>query len=240
MATARCSTRRKTGAGACTTYFVVFRDSNANGYCPTLTRTGEGQSGTAGTWRFRISGQDSGTTYRYQLRGVPPEPEPASTQISATTPSGGGGGRQGTEVATAEVTLDAAPNPVPEGTYATVPTTLSPTLNEHVTIPLTVTRVSSDDGDHSTLASVTVTSGNATATSTITTTTEDADRDEAFTVAVDHRQPGVKRHGRQSDLGDGERHRHHPEEGTLQTQVIVFFPAAPTGPSAERGTHGWS
>ena len=105
------------------------------------------------------------------------EPEPALSQIWATTPGGGGGGGQGTEVSTAEVTLDAAPNPVPEGTWATVTTTLSPTLNEHVTIPLTVTRVSSDDEDHGTLASVTVTFGNATATSTITTTTEDTDRD---------------------------------------------------------------
>ena len=163
------------------------------------------------------------------------EQESASCQISATTPGGGGGGEQGTEVATAEVTLDAAPNPVPEGTWARVTTTLSPTLNEHVTISLTVTRVSSDDGDHSTLASVTVTAGNATAVSTATTT-QDTDRDdEAFTVGVDTANlPSNATAGNPISKTVSITGTTH-EEGTSQTQVIVFFPAAPTGLSAQAG-----
>ena len=108
-----------------------------------------------------------------------------------------------------------------------------------MTIPLTVTRVSCDDGDHDTLASVAATAGNATAVSTVTTT-EDTDRDEVFTVAVDTANlPSNATAGNPisetvSITGTT------PEEGTSQTPVIVFFPATPTGLSAQRGTHGWS
>ena len=54
------------------------------------------------------------------------------------------------------VTLSAAPNPVAEGAAVTVTATLEEALEEAVTIPLTVTRGTSEDGDHGSLASITL------------------------------------------------------------------------------------
>ena len=82
------------------------------------------------------------------------------------------------------VSLSAAPNPVVEGSPVTVTATLAKALEEAVTIPLTVTRGTSEDGDHGSLASITLPAGGTSATGTISTA-EDADGDdEAFTVAL--------------------------------------------------------
>ena len=48
----------------------------------------------------------------------------------------------------------AAPNPVVEGSPVTVTATLAKALEKAVTIPLTVTRGTSEDGDHGSLASI--------------------------------------------------------------------------------------
>ena len=82
------------------------------------------------------------------------------------------------------VSLSAAPNPVVEGSPVTVTATLAKALEEDVTVPLTVTRGTSEDGDHGSLASITLLAGFTSVDGTISTA-EDADGDdETFTVAL--------------------------------------------------------
>ena len=88
------------------------------------------------------------------------------------------------QAAAVAVTLSAAPNPVVEGQSVTVTATLAAALDEAVTVPLSVTRGTSEDGDHGSLASIELPAGFTSATGTITTVA-DADRDdETFTVAL--------------------------------------------------------
>ena len=86
--------------------------------------------------------------------------------------------------AAVEVTLSATPNPVQEGSPVTVRATLAKALSEAVTVPLTVTRATSEDGDHGSLASIEIPVGGTSATGTITTTDDADGDDETFTVAL--------------------------------------------------------
>ena len=86
--------------------------------------------------------------------------------------------------AAVEVTLSATPNPVQEGSPVTVRATLAEALDEAVTIPLTMTRGTSEDGDHGSLASIEIPAGFTSATGTISTTEDDDGDDETFTVAL--------------------------------------------------------
>ena len=86
--------------------------------------------------------------------------------------------------ATVAVSLSATPNPVGEGSAVTVRATLATALDEAVTVPLTVTRGTSEDGDHGSLASITIPVGGTSATGTITTTDDADGDDETFTVAL--------------------------------------------------------
>ncbi len=75
--------------------------------------------------------------------------------------------------------------PVPEGSPVGVSLMLSSALDSDVTIPLTVTRGTSEAGDHGTLPGITIPAGQCCATALIETVA-DADGDaETFTVALD-------------------------------------------------------
>ena len=83
------------------------------------------------------------------------------------------------------VSLYAWPDPVAEGAPVRVRARLSAVLGDDVTIPLTVTRDTSEAGDHGTLVGITIPSGYLEAIGEITTVVDaDAD-DEMFTVALD-------------------------------------------------------
>ena len=82
------------------------------------------------------------------------------------------------------VSLSATPNPVDEASPVTVRATLTTALDEAVTIPLTVTRGTSEDGDHGSLASIAIPAGGTSATGTISTVDDDDGDDETFTVAL--------------------------------------------------------
>ena len=82
------------------------------------------------------------------------------------------------------VSLDALPNPVDEGSTVTVTATLSAALSADVTIPLTLTHGTAEDGDYDTLASITVTAGQTAGTGTIATNQDPDTDDETFTVAL--------------------------------------------------------
>ena len=82
------------------------------------------------------------------------------------------------------VSLSATPNPVAEGSPVTVTAVLAKALAADVTIPLAVTRGTSEDGDHGTLASVTVPAGGTSASGAIATSDDGDGDDETFTVAL--------------------------------------------------------
>ena len=91
--------------------------------------------------------------------------------------------RQAAQAAVA-VSLSATPNPVDEGSPVTVTATLAAALDEAVTVPLTVTRGTSEDGDHGSLASITLPAGVTSATGTVSTVEDGDGDDETFTVAL--------------------------------------------------------
>ena len=80
--------------------------------------------------------------------------------------------------------LEIVPNPVPEGTPVSVSVLLSEVQPVDVTIPLTVTRGTSEEGDHGTLASITIPAAHCCNSGRIQTTRDDDDDDETFTVAL--------------------------------------------------------
>ncbi len=82
------------------------------------------------------------------------------------------------------VSLSASPNPVDEGSAVTVTATLTAVLPADVTVPLSLSHGTAEDGDYGPLPSITIDAGSTTGTGTISTT-DDADRDdETFTVAL--------------------------------------------------------
>ncbi|MCY4574948.1 MAG: hypothetical protein OXF01_19415, partial [Gemmatimonadetes bacterium] len=91
----------------------------------------------------------------------------------------------GTTPAPPTVRLSASPNPVAEGSSVTVTARLSSTLASAVTVPLTVTRNTSESEDHGTLSSITINAGATSGTGTISTAQDADEDDETFTVALD-------------------------------------------------------
>ncbi len=82
------------------------------------------------------------------------------------------------------VTLSAVPNPVMEGSPVTVTAHLSSALSSGVTIPLTLTAGTADEGDYGSLSGIEISAGSTSGTGTISTK-EDEDTDfETFTVAL--------------------------------------------------------
>ena len=90
----------------------------------------------------------------------------------------------GTTPAPPTVRLSASPNPVAEGSSVTVTARLSSTLASAVTVPLTVTRNTSESEDHGTLSSITINAGATSGTGTISTAQDADEDDETFTVAL--------------------------------------------------------
>ena len=98
---------------------------------------------------------------------------------------GGAGGGGGGGVTPPAVSLSASPNPVTEGSAVTLTAALSRALAGDVTIPLAVSRDTSEPGDHGTLSSIAVAAGATSGTGTIATRRDADGEDEAFTVALD-------------------------------------------------------
>ena len=82
------------------------------------------------------------------------------------------------------VTLSAAPNPVTEGSPATVTATLSKAVGANVTIPLTATAGTAEAGDYAAPASVAITAGQTSGTAVLSTTRDIDLNDETVTVAL--------------------------------------------------------
>ncbi|MYL07156.1 MAG: tandem-95 repeat protein, partial [Gemmatimonadales bacterium] len=82
------------------------------------------------------------------------------------------------------VTLSASPNPVPEGFPVTVTARVSTALSSDVTIPLTLTPGTADEGDYGSLSSIEIKAGSTRGSDTISTTEDDDTYYETFTVAL--------------------------------------------------------
>ena len=82
------------------------------------------------------------------------------------------------------VSLSVSPNPVTEGLGVTVTAALSRALSGEVTIPLAVTRDTSEPGDHGTLSGIVIAAGATTGTGTLSTHRDADPHDETFTVAL--------------------------------------------------------
>ena len=84
----------------------------------------------------------------------------------------------------AEVTLAASPNPVNEGSAVTVTARLSKALPSAVTIPLSLSRGTAEEGDYGALESITVRAHRTSGTGVVTTVRDEDEEDETFTVAL--------------------------------------------------------
>ena len=179
----------------------------------------------------RVTGLDAGAQYYFQLRAMNATfPGQASVEVPRNAD-----GVQGQIVdgAGAQASLEVTPNPVEEGSPVTVKVTLSQALADAVSVPITVTRDTSDDGDHGTLSSITV-AGGATTASLGLATHQDADGDdETFTVAIDTANlPSTLTAGSVTSVTVTITDTTATETPTTPP---VVFPNAPTGLSAEAG-----
>ena len=82
------------------------------------------------------------------------------------------------------VSLSASPNPVDEGSAVTVTATLSQSLADDVTIPLTLTAGTAEPDDHGALEGITIDGGSTVGTGEVTTADDADHEDETFTVAL--------------------------------------------------------
>ena len=129
-----------------------------------------------GTITTRDDPDAADETFTVALGTLPSEVvagSPASVEVTITDP----------DVPT--VSLSVSPRRVDEGSPVTVTVTMSETLPGDVRVPLTVTDVTAEPEDHSTLAALTITAGHTEAAGEITTATDDGQAHETFTVAID-------------------------------------------------------
>ncbi len=82
------------------------------------------------------------------------------------------------------VSLEASPNPVHEGNTVNVRLRLSQAMSSDLTVPVTVTGIDSEHGDHGSLGSITVPRGQTGGMGTITTSVDDDRDDERFRVSL--------------------------------------------------------
>ncbi|MDE0250351.1 MAG: fibronectin type III domain-containing protein [Gammaproteobacteria bacterium] len=84
------------------------------------------------------------------------------------------------------VSLSASPNPVPEGSSVRITATLSSALSDEVRIPVTVTNVTAEAGDHNSVANwnIVISAGRTNSWFTIGTNQDTDEDDETFTAAL--------------------------------------------------------
>ena len=142
---------------------------------------------------FRISTDDDADTddetFMVALGALPFSVQ-AGSPSSVTVAISDGGVETPRPKHSLKVSLSATPNPVPEGSNVVVTATLNgqrtnADRSAHLTIPLTITRGTSEQGDHGTLAGILISDMTRSATGVITTTKDSDADDETFTVALD-------------------------------------------------------
>ena len=126
----------------------------------------------AGTTSHTVTGLTAGTAYQVRVRTVPVGASPGAwSQPAEATPY-------------LTVTLSASPNPVDEGDAVTVRGRLSQAAPSALTIPVTLTRDTSESGDHGTLTALSFASGSTSVGQQIRTNHDSGEDDETFTVSL--------------------------------------------------------
>ena len=145
------------------------------GNLASITIAANTQAGTGTIATVKDADYDDGT-FTVSLGSLPPEViegTPSSVLVTIMDPD-----------TPPSVSLSANPNPVDEGGSVTVTATLSQVLLDPVTIPLTLTPGTAEEGDYGNLASITIAANTQAGTGTIATV-KDADYDhETFTVSL--------------------------------------------------------
>ena len=158
------------------------------------------------TWEFE---DDDGVSPPTVVTPLPPPPPPPPLPPLPPLPP--------------TVSLSVSPNPVTEGASVTVTAALSEALSGEVTIPLAVTRDTSEPGDHGTLSDIVIAAGATTGTGTLPTHRDTDPHDETFTVALGT-LPSQVRAGRPASvtvtIDDDE------VAGAAPAPEVGFFPGA--------------
>ena len=161
-----------TGKPAITSYDLQYRAGSSGNWIPGP----QDQPGTSAT----IGSLAAGTSYQVQVRATNDEGD------SGWSPSGTGSTDTPVDDIDDEVLvwLSVSPNPVMEGESVTVTVVLSETASSDMMVPLTVTRDSSEEGDHGTLSSTMIPEDRVSTTDTIATNQDTDSDNEMFTVAL--------------------------------------------------------
>ncbi len=154
------------GGSAVTGYDVAYKVSTASDW------TDAGHSGT--TASHTISSLVNGTAYDVSVRAV---------NAIGAGPWADGSGTPTAAAATPAVSLEASPT-VSEGNEVVVTVQLSEALSNAVTIPLTFSKGTAEDGDYTALASITVAAGETIGTGFVMANEDEDIYDETFTVAL--------------------------------------------------------
>ena len=93
------------------------------------------------------------------------------------------------------VSLSASPNPVREGDPVTVTAQLSHATVNALTIPVRLSRGTSESGDHGTLTSINVAAGASSGSATVSTVEDADDDEETFTVSLGEALPATVTRG---------------------------------------------
>ena len=167
-------------------YHVFHKKATAPGDETGDPDTGWVYTGVGGSksTTLTITGLTNGVEYDVRVRAVFYFNDRSAFVGASGTPSAGDG-------AVPTVWLSATPSRVNEGSSVTVTATLSAALDSGVTIPLTVTRNTSEPGDHVALLGIAISSGASSGTGTITTAHDDDTDNETFTVALGMLPPSV-------------------------------------------------
>ena len=141
-------------------------------------------TGSEGRVTLISTNQDADTddeTFTVALGSLPPEVTAGSPRSVTVTIRDDDGG---TTPTTPAVSLSASPNPVDEGEAVMVTARLSSALGSAVTIPLSLSNGTAEDGDYGSLASITINSGATSGTGRISTNEDTDTDDETFTAAL--------------------------------------------------------
>ena len=180
-------------------------------------------AGTSGTTTFVTKGDHDteNETLTLSLGALPAEVQagnPSSVKVTIRDTT-----------APTDVGLAVTPNPVTEGSAATVTATLSAALGRSVTIPLATTAGSAENGDFASPQTVTVPAGETSAAAALTTVDDGDEDDETLTVSLGSPLPPGLRPGAPASvavtIGD-------PDEATQQPPGPQPPPGPPpTGPT---------
>ena len=171
---------------------TLSRALSSNVTIPVTLTAGSAESGDHGSLSSITinSGSTSGTGQITTAQDTDADDETFTVALGTLTSPLTAGATRSVEITIRDdeglptVSLSVSPNPVPEGSSVEVMLRVSQPPSQNVDIPVTVTRGTSESGDHGSLSSIAITAGATSGTGTITTAQDSDEDDETFTVAL--------------------------------------------------------